>query len=338
MSSLELPLVSVVIPFYNTAAYLRECIDSVLAQTHRRFEVILQDNASNDGSAQIADECARGDPRIKLFRLDRLLPQVENYNLALTRIDPESRYCKIVQADDWILPNCLEEMVAAANRSDRIGLVSSFRLEGTKVLGEGLDYDVSVVAGRDVARMHLMSGVFLFGSPTTVMFRSEVVRRHVPFYKLGRLHEDTEACYEILREWDFAFVHQILSYSREEEASIYGQMRGRDSGILDKLIVLHTYGPEFLDQKQLHERSAEIQSRHYRRLARAAIQLRERDYWALHRRGLATIGRTIEWPRLVAAIGRELLGFVACPVQLLDLFRAWLGRLGNRTVAARGRP
>ncbi len=48
------PFVSVVTPFYNTAAYLDECIRSVLAQTHENFEYLLVDNCSADGSRDIA--------------------------------------------------------------------------------------------------------------------------------------------------------------------------------------------------------------------------------------------------------------------------------------------
>lgn len=331
----EPPLVSVVVPFHNTAAYLRECLESVLAQTHQRFELIVQDNASNDGSTAIAEEFAQRDPRVRLFRLDSLLPQVENYNLALSRIDPASAYCKIVQADDWIFPHCLEAMVEVARRSDRIGLVSSFRLEGTSVLGEGLEYGRAVVDGRELARLHLLSGAFLFGSPTTVMFRSDVVRAQQPFYKLGRLHEDTEACYDVLAHRDFGFVHQILSYSREDNASIYGQMRGRDTGILDKLIVLSTYGRTFLSEAELRARLEEVRRRYYRRLARAWLEGREPGYWGLHRRGLATIGCTIETSSVMRALARELLGLVACPIEMVQLVRSWMARLRRSAVAGR---
>ena len=98
------PVVSVVTPIHNTAEFLPECIDSVLAQEFRDFEYIVVDNASTDGSGRIAAEYALKDDRIRLFNTERLLTQVENYNFALARISADSKYVKIVQADDWIFP------------------------------------------------------------------------------------------------------------------------------------------------------------------------------------------------------------------------------------------
>jgi glycosyltransferase involved in cell wall biosynthesis len=96
------PLVSVVTPFYNTAAYLSECIESVLKQTYTEFEYILADNCSTDGSAEIAESYARQDSRIRLVRYSDFVAQLPNYNRALREISRSSQYCKIVQADDYI--------------------------------------------------------------------------------------------------------------------------------------------------------------------------------------------------------------------------------------------
>lgn len=324
------PLVSIVTPFHNTARHLSECIDSVIAQSYEHFEFILQDNASNDGSTEIALEFADRDPRIRYFRLDSLLPQVENYNLALRRLTHGSAYCKIVQADDWIAGDCVRQMVEIAERSPRIGLVSSFALFGETVQGEGLPYTSTVVPGHEVARLHLLEPYFLFGSPTTVLYRSAIVRSRDPFFTLGRLNEDTEACYEILKDWDFGFAHQILSYSRMDEASIYGQTRDKDAGILDRLIMLRRYGRNFLNASEYAQRLDEVERRYYRQLARAALAFRDAPYWQFHRHGLSTEGPDLEATKLMRQLSRELLSLLACPQQAVALLRSWLE-------AARGR-
>src|SRR5689334_5172397 len=101
------PFVSVVTPFYDTADYLRQCIESVLAQSHGNFEYVLMDNQSKDGSTDIAKEYASRDSRIRYFRTDRFLTQIQNYNHTIAQVSPKARYCKIVQADDWIFVDCL---------------------------------------------------------------------------------------------------------------------------------------------------------------------------------------------------------------------------------------
>ena len=61
----QLPLVSVVLPVYNGAAYLREAVDSILAQTYRSFELIIINDGSKDDSASIIAQF--DDPRIRSF-------------------------------------------------------------------------------------------------------------------------------------------------------------------------------------------------------------------------------------------------------------------------------
>jgi len=132
--------VSVITPFYNTEKYLEECIESVLRQHYPNFEYILVNNCSDDGSLIIAERYAQKDDRIRIVNNEKLLTQVQNYNRALQQISTNSKYCKIVQADDWIFPDCLSKMVDVAESSENIAIVSSYYLCGTNVEGNGLPY------------------------------------------------------------------------------------------------------------------------------------------------------------------------------------------------------
>lgn len=60
-------LVSIIVPIYGVEAYLCECVDSLLVQTHQNLEILLIDDASPDGCAEICDQYARKDPRVKVI-------------------------------------------------------------------------------------------------------------------------------------------------------------------------------------------------------------------------------------------------------------------------------
>ena len=215
------PLVSVVTPFFNTAPYLAECIESVLAQSYSQFEYILLDNCSTDGSSEIAATYANRDPRIRLIRCSEFLPQLPNYNRALAAISDASTYCKIVQADDWIFPECLQLMVRAFEQSESIGLVSSYWLDGNELGGSGLPPQTAMIPGRECARWYLRTGIGIFGTQTQVMYRSSLVRHQEAFYNVSFPFADLQKCMEILKHWDFGFVHQVLSFSRRDNESIF---------------------------------------------------------------------------------------------------------------------
>src|SRR6476659_5517412 len=96
--------VSVVTPFFNTADYLAQCIESVMGQTLTDFEYLLVNNHSTYGSREIAVEYAKADRRVRLIDNPRHLGQGDNYNRALAMISVESMWVKLIQADDVLYP------------------------------------------------------------------------------------------------------------------------------------------------------------------------------------------------------------------------------------------
>ena len=117
-----------------------ECIQSVLAQTYQNWNYTIVDNCSTDGSAEIALGYAAKDSRIRVHRNEHFLPVIANHNSALRQISPQSKYCKIVLGDDWIFPNCLEQMVAVAEANPAIGIIGAYALEGERVAWTGLPF------------------------------------------------------------------------------------------------------------------------------------------------------------------------------------------------------
>lgn len=323
------PTISVVTPVHNTEEYLEQCIASVLAQTRTDFEYLIIENCSDDGSGEIADRFAAEDSRIRVIRTPELLPQVENYNFALSHISNHSRYTKICQADDWLYPRCLEEMVALGDTYRSVGLIGAYSISGSRLTNVGLPAETSVVPGREAAALHLRDRIFLFGSATTVMYRSDLVRARVPFYAVGRLHEDTEACLELLESSDFGFVHQVLSYCREQNESITAAAADLLPEAIDRVIAVKEHGPRHLDTEDQRAAEAWAIDEYYRSLARRVLRgliVPANDrFWDYQRRGLGLVGERIERRRLARAIVAAVAVAALSPLDLLQKLPA-LGR------------
>jgi glycosyltransferase involved in cell wall biosynthesis len=293
------PLVSVVTPFYNTREYLAECIESVLNQGYRNWEYILVDNHSTDGSSEVAAAyAARFPEKIRLIRPNKFLAQVPNYNFALSCISAASKYTKMVQADDWIYPECLERMVAVAESDPSIGMVSSHYLRGSgvesHVEGHGLPYSTTVFSGREVCRLQLRGAAWAFGSPTVLLYRSTIIRNTVRFFDENSLYDDTDAHYRTMQEWNLGFVHQVLSFLRVHEDSIRSRLRDYDPDILDTFVQLSKFGPIYLQKEEATRLLEKGKSEYYRFLAHRILRGSSKGFWRYHNGGLKSIGLQIE--------------------------------------------
>ena len=115
LSSLDAPIVSVIIPIYNAEKTLRRTVDSILKQTFHDFELILVNDGSNNGSLSICYLYASKDVRIKVVNH-------KNMGLSLARSSgikaSLGHYILFVDADDWIEPDTLEALYGEAKKTD----------------------------------------------------------------------------------------------------------------------------------------------------------------------------------------------------------------------------
>lgn len=155
----DTPVVSIIVPIYNSKKYLRECMDSVLKQTLEDIEVILVDDGSTDGSSELCDELAKEDGRIKVIHQP-------NGGAAAARnagIDRATgKWLGFVDSDDYIAIDTYEKAVklACEHHADIVQweLDNEFRNEiiylnpGEYVLGEQEVFDQNVLYSRIFSR------------------------------------------------------------------------------------------------------------------------------------------------------------------------------------------
>jgi glycosyltransferase involved in cell wall biosynthesis len=303
------PLVSVVTPVHNGAKFLAECIESVLVQTHGNFEYILVDDCSTDASLDVACRFAGKDPRVRVERNAAVAGVMANHNIAFSLISPVAKYCKVVSPEDFLFPHCIQRLVEVAEANPSVGFVGSYQLVDSVVRWQGFEYPGAVLSGREVCRRVLLGGRagFGFGTPTSMLYRADLVRAGDGFYPDAAPHSDASACFKFLKKSDFGFVHQVLSYGRmhaETESSKSTAINRYASAYLSDLI---QYGPLYLSKAELGRRMRQQLADYHQFLAFNVVRRRGKEFWQYHRARLEELGHPIRpFDMLKAAVTRIL--------------------------------
>lgn len=318
------PLVSVLTPVYNGAEYLAECIESVLAQTYPNWTYTIVDNCSTDDSLEIAQKYAARDQRIRVLTSDRVLSTIESHNYVMRQVSPESKYCKIVFGADWIYPTCIEEMVRVAEQHPSVGLVGGYTMDGRAVLWHGPLHSLNPLPGREVCRSMLLGGPYILGSMTSLLVRSDLVRKQAKVFDEQNPHREIAACFEVLRESDYGYVHQVLSFSRPRERSADVFARTFHTCILGSVVVFLKYGPVFLNGTEYQRRWKELRWEYHRILAMSWLRRRPKEFWKLHKDTLEAFGSRIDGKLLTAGVMIELASRLSRPLHSIrDAWRLW---------------
>jgi glycosyltransferase involved in cell wall biosynthesis len=116
----EVPIASLGMPVYNGERYIREAIQSALAQSLGDIELVISDNASTDGTERICREFAAADSRVRYFRNTSNVGAHPNFNLAFDR--SRGKYFKWLAHDDLLHPGYLKQCVAVLDADPSIVL------------------------------------------------------------------------------------------------------------------------------------------------------------------------------------------------------------------------
>ena len=185
--------VSFILPIYNVERYLSECVESILAQTYRDFEILLVDDGSPDNCPALCDEWTKKDSRIKaLHKPNGGLSDARNYGLEHAQGD----YVVFVDSDDfWVNKECLQRLmnvVDAHPECDFIGFNCSYYYSDTKTFNKWVAYDESLSKpiDKDTVLCSLVaSGTFPMSACLKIIKRKSLSEINLNFIK-GLLSED----------------------------------------------------------------------------------------------------------------------------------------------------
>jgi len=180
--SKEFGFVSVIVPIYNVEGYLEQCLNSLCAQTWERFEVILVNDGSTDGSANIAAHFATDQPvRFRFFSKDNGgLSSARNFGLSKAR----GEYVAFVDADDWVHKDFLFELLRAimiAGADVAVCAYSANYADGRVEIFPGVDN-----CAKDAKRQAFLGPTFACNK----LFRKQLFNLVVPAFIEGICYED----------------------------------------------------------------------------------------------------------------------------------------------------
>lgn len=241
------PRISVLLPTYRYGRFLSEAVESVLTQDEPRFELLISDDASDDGTAEQARAIAARDPRIRVWIQPRNLGMVGNWNFLLR--EARGTYIKFVFGDDRLQsPSALRRMAERLDRDSEVELVSSARTlidESSATVGRinelGAD---GAFAGDSMITRCLVEECNLIGEPTAVMFRRASGTRG--FDPNLKQYVDLEMWMHLLRGGSLSHCAEELAAFRQHPGqATAANARGRAASV-DFCILLSRYHGHFV--------------------------------------------------------------------------------------------
>ena len=171
--------VDVIVPCYRYGHFLRECVESVLAQSLNDIRVLILDDASPDNTAEVGADLAREDSRVTLMRHDFNKGHIATYNEGIDWASAD--YMLLLSADDYLLPGALDRAARLMESHPEVGFVFGKAMQ-VGVNGDfqqmmtvpGIGEETVVLAGRKFIQL---SGVRDIVPTPTAVVRTTLLKR-----------------------------------------------------------------------------------------------------------------------------------------------------------------
>jgi glycosyltransferase involved in cell wall biosynthesis len=192
-------LLSIIVPVYKADPYIARCVESILAQTYKNFEIILIDDGSPDSSGVLCDEYAKKDSRVKsVHKTNGGLSSARNLGLDIC----SGQYIGFVDSDDWITPDMYEYLIGLCEKYNTDLASCSYRTtkgNENNTYCEPTENDIHYLENKDALRFYLqraISGKTNDYSACTKVYRRTLIQ-DIRFPD-GRIYEDMATNFRLL--------------------------------------------------------------------------------------------------------------------------------------------
>lgn len=209
-------VLSVIVPVYNVEIYLKQCIDSLINQTFKGFEIILVDDGSTDNSGSICDEFAEKYDNVFAFhKQNGGLSSARNYGIEKAR----GEYLAFIDSDDFVESNMFEHLVGNALKYNAdISMCNFFAFfnDSKRISREIPEKETTVYRGNDV-----LLRLYHEFSAWNKIYRRNLFDNIK--YPEGKLYEDARTTYHLAAKCDCAVLSPLCLYNyRQRSSSIMG--------------------------------------------------------------------------------------------------------------------
>ncbi len=228
------PTVSVIVPVYNVAQYLPQCLDSIVRQTYRQLEILLVDDGSTDNSGDICDQWADSDPRIRVIhKPNGGLSDARNAALDVMT----GQLVTMVDSDDYLQLDAIEQLCRLMSESDADVAIGGYReVVADKVHDITLPTPLATPQQYD-GEQALRTMLYQHGLTHSAwgrLYRSRLfdgIR-----YPVGMLYEDLAIAYDLYRHCSKVVYSDSQFYNYlQRPTSILGSFSAKRADVLDIL-------------------------------------------------------------------------------------------------------
>lgn len=233
MNTMEQPLVSIIIPVYNAKAHLDACVQSILDQSYKNFELLLIDDGSSDGSSELCDELSQKSEKIRVIHKENGgVSSARNAGLDVARGD----YVVFVDSDDVISNNYLEAFIESSDKADLIiGMIEDLYFDNQGVIVKQKTRHVEAPNCGILADEYYKL-LELLRVPVVKLYKRSILEDHrIRFDENLSLAED--------QVFNFSYYKHIKTYALETR-SIYKYYHLYESNSLSSLRTKKTFEDE----------------------------------------------------------------------------------------------